>query len=134
MKKIISSAIFIPAAIFLFSCNNKSKDNIIVGKWGFEKIESRGRTAEDINDMNKSFAGLVATFNDNGTYNSIKPKDGYNDTLGVGTYEVTNKGKFIMTHERGQEHPDSAEIIELTSKILKVQTPGKDTLVLKKIQ
>jgi hypothetical protein len=134
MKKIIPFTILIPAAIFLFSCNNKSKDKLIVGKWAFEKMESRSRTAEDINTMSKNTAGLVATFNENGTFNSIKPKDGYNDTLAAGTYELADKGKFIVTHEHGQTHPDSVEIIELTAKILKVQTSGRDTLVLKKIQ
>ena len=84
--------------------------------------------------MDKTAAGIVAAFEDNGSFISIKTKDGYNDTLGNGNYEITSDDKFLVTHDIRTNNTDSVEIIELSSKILKVKTSKKDVLILKKVQ
>ena len=134
MKKIVSFTIFI-IALYSFSCNDKSKPRLIVGKWAFDKIENVGKTStESADEMKKNSEGIIATFNDNGTFISIKTKAEYRDTLGNGSYEVTSDGKFIVTHDTGTRNIDTVEIIELNAEILKVQTSNKDVLILKKIQ
>jgi hypothetical protein len=134
MKQVIPFTIFISATIFLFSCSTKSKTNLITGKWAFDKIEKMGTPdSANADEMNKNSEGIMATFRDNGTFISIKPKDGYNDTLGNGSYEIS-EGKFLITHDSRTINTDTVEIIELSSKILKVQTLKKDILILKKVQ
>jgi hypothetical protein len=135
MKQIIPFTIFICATIFIFSCGTKSRSNLITGKWAFDKIEKMSTSdSVNANEMNKNSEGIIATFRDNGTFISIRTKDGYSDTLGNGSYEVTSDEKFIVTHDNKTSNTDSVEIIELSSKILKVQTSKKDILILKKIQ
>jgi hypothetical protein len=134
MKKIVSFTIFI-IALYSFSCNNKSKARLIVGKWAFDKIDNAGKpNTESADEMKKNSEGIIATFNDNGTLISIKTKGEDRDTLGNGSYEVTSDGKFIITHDTGTTNIDTVEIIELNAEILKVQTSNKDVLILKKIQ
>jgi hypothetical protein len=135
MKEIRTILIFIALTITFFSCSTKSKNDLIIGKWTFDKIEKVGKTSmENADEMKKNSEGLIATFNDNGTFISIKTQGEYKDTLGNGSYEITKDGKFIVTHDTGTRNTDTVEIIELNAKILKVQTSNKDVLVLKKIQ
>ena len=135
MKHVLPFTIVISATIFIFSCGTKSKTNLITGKWAFDKIEKMDNLdSVSANDMRKNSEGIVATFNDNGTFISIRTKNGYSDTLGNGSYEMTSDEKFIVTHDNRTNNTDSVEIIELSSKILKVKTSKKDILILKKVQ
>ena len=135
MKQVVSFTILISATTFLFSCDTKSKNKLITGKWAFDKTEKMDKPdSTNADEMSKNSEGIIATFRDNGTFISIKTKDGYSDTLGNGSYEVTSDEKFIVTHDNRTSNTDSVEIIELSSKILKVKTSKKDILVLKKVQ
>ena len=135
MKQVILFTNLIGATIFLYSCGTKSKTNLITGKWAFDKIEKMSNPdSANADEMNKNSEGIIATFRDNGSFISIKTKNGYNDTLGNGSYELTSDEKFIVTHDNRTNNTDSVEIIELSSKILKVQTSKKDILILKKVQ
>ncbi len=44
MKHILTFPVLISTAIFLLSCGSKSKTNLIVGKWAFEKGESDSKS------------------------------------------------------------------------------------------
>ncbi|HKB45380.1 MAG TPA: hypothetical protein VKC90_13360 [Chitinophagaceae bacterium] len=135
MKQVIRFTILISTIIFLFSCGTKSKTNLVTGKWAFDKIEKMSNPdSANADEMNKNSEGIIATFRDDGTFISIRTKDGYSDTLGNGSYEVTSDEKFIVTHDNRTSNTDSVEIIELSSKILKVKTSKKDILILKKVQ
>ncbi len=135
MKQVIRFTILISTIIFLFSCGTKSKTNLVTGKWAFDKIEKMSNPdSVNADEMNKNSEGIIATFRDDGTFISIRTKDGYSDTLGNGSYEVTSDEKLIVTHDNRTSNTDSVEIIELSSKILKVKTSKKDILILKKVQ
>jgi hypothetical protein len=135
MKHALPFTIVISTSIFIFSCGTKSKTNLITGKWAFDKIEKMGNLdSASADEMRKNSEGIIATFRDNGSFISIRTKNGYSDTLGNGGYEMTSDEKFIVTHDNRTNNTDSVEIIELSSKILKVQTSKKDILILKKVQ
>ncbi len=85
--------------------------------------------------MNRRSEGVIATFNNDGTFNSIKIKEDRTDTLAKGTYELAEEGKFIISHETGKNKSDKVEIIEITDKFLKLKSPKEnDIVILKRIQ
>jgi hypothetical protein len=133
MKPILLT-VLMSIALVIASCGPKPKARLVVGKWEFEKAEHKNIDGKDEKSMNENSKGVIATFNENGTFYSIQPEDGTSDTLETGTYELTEKDKFLVTHTKERQKEERVEVIELTDKIFKIQTSDSEILTLKRIQ
>ena len=134
------------AICFLFSCNNakESKTNTksvqetqagLQGKWKYEKFEkfAEGTSPEDASAREKLNEGLIVIFNPDGVYYSLKESDSVTDTLETGRYEIINNGEQLVTTGSASAIGDTVRIVELSGNTLKVETPAKEILLIKKI-
>jgi|SRR5687767_11545397 len=129
------------ATCFLFSCNNAKESKTettqqetqagLQGKWKYEKFEkfAEGTSPEDASAREKQNQGLIVIFNADGVYFSLKETD----TLETGRYEIINNREQLVTTGFASAIGDTVRIIELTGNTLKVETPAKEILLIKKI-
>ena len=133
MKKIIASSIFLISLFCLLSCNNKSKDKLIVGKWSYDKFEKGPKTKEDdalrIETNNK---GRMVMFDADKKYISFGSQG---DTTETGSYELGGEGKFMVMLRNGSTKAgDTIKVVELTDKTFKIQSPKDDVVSFKRVQ
>ena len=134
------------AACFLFSCNDAKESKTetkteqetqsnLLGKWRYEKIEklAEGTSPEDASARDEVNKGLTVIFNADGVYYSLKETDSITDTLETGRYEIINNGEQLVTTGSASAIGDTVRIVELTGNTLKVETPTKDILLIKKV-
>jgi len=55
------------------------------------------------------------------------------DTLETGRYEIINNGEQLVTTGSASAIGDTVRIIELSGNTLKVETPAKEVLLIKKV-
>jgi uncharacterized protein (TIGR03066 family) len=104
-------AVIISTTAILFSCANKSREKLIVGKW---KMNDR-----------------IITFDQNGKI--IRKSLSYNDEK-ISTYKLTNNEEYIVSQDKGYDKSDTIKIIELTDKNLVIETPDKERITLTRVQ
>lgn len=144
MKLSLLSAIVI-TAVFC-SCNDakNSKTNSmseqetkssLLGKWKYEKIEkfTEGTSSEDASARNELSKGLIVIFNEDGVYYSLKETGASTDTVETGRYEIINNGQQLVTTGSASAIGDTVRIVELSGNTLKVETPAKEIVLIKKV-
>jgi hypothetical protein len=132
-NKIIVSALLVLCSWGLFACKAKTPKENIIGDWSYVKTEKTGSPqSEDEKDMDRKNQGLVATFRKNGSFVSVRPGEGKTDTTGIGDYKVSDDGKLLITMEVGARHPDTLPIIQLDSKMLKINIEDSEMLIFKR--
>lgn len=133
MMKSFPAIAIISALIFCFFSCNQSKEGTIVGKWQFDRTEQYGpdtdqREAKNTIEQNR---GVTAVFGKDGSYYTIRQTGDVSDTIQRGKYEISKDGNHVITfHPYGA---DTVRLLELTSKLMRLETPQKDTVLLKKI-
>jgi hypothetical protein len=133
MKK-LSFAIF--GLICLLSCGNKSRTDLILGKWQFDSMEEKDgnhgpQEREQLQERNK---GVTAEFLKDGRFISTKENSGQSEARDEGTYKLLDGGKYIVTKMSASDREDTVRVIDVNEKTMKVETPDKDIITLKKIQ
>jgi len=131
---------------FLFSCNDAKESKTepkseqetqsnLTGKWKYEKIEkfAEGTSSEDAFAREEVNKGLIVIFNEGGVYYSLKETGSSTDTVETGRYEIIDNGKQLVTTGSASAIGDTVRIVELTGNTLKVETPNKDILLIKKL-
>jgi len=131
---------------FLFSCNDAKESKTgtktqqetqagLQGKWKYEKFEkfAEGTSPEDASAREKLNEGLIVIFNADGVYYSLKESGAMTDTLETGRYEIINNGEQLVTTGSASAIGDTVRIIELSGNTLKVETPAKEVLLIKKV-
>lgn len=107
----------------------------LLGKWKYEKFEkfAEGTSPEDASAREKQNEGLIVIFNEDGVYYSLKETGASTDTVETGRYEIINNGQQLVTTGSASAIGDTVRIIELTGNTLKLETPTKDILLIKKV-
>jgi len=105
------------------------------GKWKYEKIEkyTEGTSPEDAAVRDEQNKGLTVIFNEDGVYYSLKETGSLTDTLETGRYEIINNGQQLVTTSSSSAIGDTVRIVELTGNTLRVETPTKEIVVIKKV-
>ena len=140
------SLLTVIAICFLYSCNNAKESKTeaksvqetqagLQGKWKYEKFEkfAEGTSPEDASAREEVNKGLIVIFNEGGVYYSLKENGSSTDTVETGRYEIIDNGKQLVTTGSASAIGDTVRIVELTGNTMKVETPNKDILLIKKV-
>lgn len=128
--KLISMLLFLS---LMFSCEQKSKENMIVGKWNFEDAEFSKMTSQ--NNITLEEVGQLSVFKDtykqmsieffkDNTYDTKMPAN-MKEEQSNGTYRLEGDGKYLVTEankESGSGKPKRIEIKKLTQDSLVLNT------------
>ncbi len=133
MMKSSPAIAIITSLIFCFYSCSQTKEGTIVGKWQFDRTEKYGPDTDQLEAKNtiEQNRGVTAVFGKDGSYYTIRQTGDASDTIQKGKYEISKDGKQVIT-----SHPygaDTVRLLELTSKLMRLETPQKDTVLLKKI-
>jgi hypothetical protein len=118
MQKFTAVVLLTVVASMICSCGSKSREDLIVGSWSFEK---------DNKDK------MIIFKSDKNCY-SVSTADGKTDTLSTYQYKLTDGDKTLITVDPTSisKRNDTVQIVELTALVFKIKTPAGDTISLKK--
>ena len=130
MKKLIFGLVTILAAVLIISsCNSsKSKDELIVGTWVFNKIIKSDHSAESIASQEAEMKEARAIFEKDGNFISEKDKE-----KRLGKYKLIDNGTHLITNMHESTSWDTVRVVELNATTLQIEIPSKEIMELKKV-
>ena len=111
--------------LILVSCKQKEKENLIVGKWEYEKMEmysGEPMNMEDslINSLHQQQKGLIFSFTGKNVFKVTQRKaNNTEEFMAEQPYELAADKKNLILKNTGRPD-DNFAIIELSDSILKV--------------
>lgn len=111
--------------LFLASCKQKEKENSIVGKWEYERMEKYSGEPIDlgdslVNNLHQQQKGLTFSFDKKNIVRVSNPKaKNPQDFIAEQPYELAADKKNLVLKNRGRED-DNFSIIELSDSLLKI--------------
>ncbi|MBC7874650.1 MAG: hypothetical protein H7Y01_11665 [Ferruginibacter sp.] len=114
------------------SCKQKEKENQIVGKWEYERMETYSgepiNLADSlINNLHQQQKGLTFSFTSKNVFKVSNPKaKNPQDFIAEQPYELSTDKKSLVLKNKGRPD-DNFSIIELSDSLLKINIFYSDT-------